>query len=129
MKCLVRNKQTLYYRLWEGVQETVDEDGNIVETNVPVYSDPVKIRANVSVAEGQRFVESTSAQMFGLAIDYDKVIVLDDVNCPIEESTVFYIDKTPYADDGSITAYDYRVTRISKSLNSISIAVKKVDVS
>ena len=129
MKCLVRNKQTLYYRLWEGMQETVDEDRNIVETNVPLYSDPVKIRANVSVAEGQRFVESTSTQMFGLAIDYDKVIVLDDVNCPIEESTVLYIDKSPYADDGSLTAYDYRVTRISKSLNSVSIAVKKVDVS
>lgn len=111
------------------MQETVDEDGNIVETNVPVYSDPVKIRANVSVAEGQRFVESTSAQMFGLAIDYDKVIVLDDVNCPIEESSVLYIDKSPYADDGTLTAYDYRVTRISKSLNSISIAVKRVDVS
>ena len=124
MKCLWRNKRTLYYATWEGMRETVDEDGNILETNGPIYSDPKSWSANISIEEGQRFVQSVGVEMFGLDIEYDKIIVTDNMKCPITESSVLWIDKKP-----TEGAYNYRVTRISKSLNSISIAVKRVEVS
>jgi len=122
MKCLWRNKRTLYYATWVGMEETVDEDGNILETNVPSYADPEEWSANISIEEGERFVQSISPEKYGLSVEYDKVIVTDDMSCPISDTTVLWIDKTP--EEGS---YDYRVTRISKSLNSITIAVKRVE--
>ena len=124
MKCLWRNKRPMYYRLWEGMQEVVDEDGNILETNEPIYGEPIRLNANVSVEEGRAFRESTAVEMFGINVFYDKVIVIDRTDLPINESTVFYIDKSPYED-----SFDYRVTRVAKSLNSTLIAVKRVDVS
>ena len=124
MRCLWRNKRQFYYALWQGKGEITDEDGNIVETGIPQYSEPVPMLANISVSEGKAFQESLSVEMFGIDIDYDKVIVTADMDCPIEESSVLWINRTP--DEGQ---YDHIVTRISKSINSIAIAIKKVDVS
>lgn len=123
MKCLWRNKRTFYYRLWEGMEETVDEDGNIIETNVPIYSEPVMMKANITEEAGEKFVESATTEMFGISVDYDRIIVTDDMSCPISETSVLYIETDPI--NG---AYDYRVTRVSKSLNSISIAIRRVEV-
>lgn len=125
MKCLWRNKRKMYYRLWEGMQETIDEDGNILETNVPIYGEPKLLKANISVEEGRAFRESTSVEMFGIDVFYDKVVVIDRTDLPITETTVFYVDKSPYETD----AFDYRVTRVATSLNSTLIALKRVDVS
>ena len=61
--------------------------------------------------------------MFGGLENYDKVIVTDWMDCPINEQTVLWIDKTP--NDGE---HDYIVRRVARSLNSISIAVSKVKV-
>lgn len=123
MKTLKRNQSKFYYCLYKSQEMQRDEYGN--ETSAPkvLYEDPVMMRANISPATGY----STAAQ-FGYLENYDKVIVTDDMNCPITESTVLFVEKEPeYRDD--IPLYDYVVRRVSKSLNSISIAVRKVNVS
>lgn len=51
------------------------------------------------------------------------MIVTTDMSCPISEDTVLWIGKTPTTDD-----YNYVVSRVAKSINSISIAVREVDV-
>ena len=82
------------------------------------------MRANVSAATGQSQVEQ-----FGNLENYDKVVVTDDMTCPINENTVLFIDKEPAFDSQGKPLYDYTVKRVAKSLNSISIAVSKVKVS
>ena len=67
-------------------------------------------------------------EQFGQFVSYDKVIVTDDMDCPIAEDTVLFVDKNPeYKDEKPL--YDYIVKRVAKSLNSISIAISKVNVS
>ena len=66
--------------------------------------------------------------MFGNLESYDKVLITDDMNCPIDENTVLFIDKEPQVVKDK-PLYDYTVKRVAKSLNSISIAVSKVKVS
>jgi hypothetical protein len=110
------------------MQETVDEDGNILESNIPVYGDPIEIKANVSADEGRAFRESTSVEMFGIDVFYDKVITIEGVGHPFNEATVFYINKSPYSDGDIDEAFDYRATRIAESLNSTVVAVKRVDM-
>lgn len=118
MRCLQRNKRGFYYAL---LSHTVNEDGEPYN----VYSLPTYMEANVSAATGK-----SQTEMFGENTEYDKVIVTDEMNCPIDEHSVLWVDKSPeYDSDGLPTAWDYIVKRVAKPLDSVSYAIKKVDVS
>ena len=124
MKCLERNKTDFYYALFVAKEPGKDEYGN--ESGEPriIYSEPVLAKANISPATGVSQVEQ-----FGKELKYDKVIVFDDVNCPIDENTVLFVDKLPTRDEDGNLLFDYIVKKIAKSLNSVSVAISKVDVS
>ena len=147
MRDLKRNQTEFWYCLLiPNTQEAVvDENGNETGELIPSYEEAVSMKANVSPATGQNQVEQ-----FGNLDSYDKVIVTCDMSCPIDENTVLFIDKLPeytevqtheivegqalYADDEvvektyELPKYNYIVKRVAKSLNGISIAVRKVDV-
>lgn len=139
MKCLHRNKRPFYYCLYKGEIEILDEYGNLSGEKIVTYEYDVMEMANISTATGQ-----SNTEQFGNLENYDKVIVIDDLDCPIDENSVLFIDKEPeykdaeYNEQTAITitgatvkvpVYDYIVRRVAKSLNSISIAVSKVKVS
>lgn len=124
MKVMERNKRTFWYCLYGRKEPIIDEDGNETGEEQIVYKPVQSLRANISAASG-----SSQVEQFGNLVGYDKVIVLDDTSCPIDENTVLFIDKEPeYGEDGN-PLYDYRVKRVAKSLNSVSIAATKVSVS
>lgn len=136
MRGLKRNQKTLYYQLYASnipVYET-DLDGNIVtdpitgeplltgETKVG-YSDPVEFRANVSAARGE-----SSSDPFGIDLSYDKTMVSCNMELPIDELSVLFVDKKPVFDAGGnlINTADYKVVKVAKSLNSALYAIKKI---
>ena len=132
MRCLNRNKVKFFYAIYEGREAIVDEYGNITgEYNVR-HSNPKVAFANISAAKGE-----TQTQQFGESESYDKVIVMDE--CPIDEYSILWVDTAPLCnDDGSlmvneegnvITPHDYIVKKVAKSLNNVSIAISKVNVS
>ncbi len=123
MKCLERNKTVFYYALYVGKEPIKDEYGNESGEAKIIYSAPVKIKANISPATG-----SSQIEQFGNSLNYDKIIVLDDISCPIDENSVLFIDKEPETDEEGNLLFDYVVKKIAKSLNSIAIAVSKVNV-
>ena len=124
MKCMERNKSTFHYALLVAVEHGKDEYGNESGEPHAVYSEPVMMRANISPAMGDSQVEQ-----FGRELKYDKVIVLDDISCPIDENSVLCVDKLPELDDEGNLLFDYIVKKVAKSLNSVSIAISKVAVS
>lgn len=125
MRTLVRNKVRIYYANYRTKTPVKDEYDNLTGEYDITYEDPVEIKANVSAARG----ESTTRQ-FGEDEVYDRVIVMDDPRVPIEVSTVLWIDTLPEikADGSTDTPYDYIVKQVAPSLNSVSIAVSKVNV-
>ena len=147
MKCLARNKQKFYYCLLiPNTQEAVvDENGNETGEVIPAYETAEEMEANISPATGQ-----SNTEQFGNFTDYDRVIVTDDLECPIDENTVLFVDKEPtyttvqtheivesqalLGDDEirevdyQLPKYNYIVKRVAKSLNSVSIAIRKVEV-
>ena len=125
MRCLVRNKRTFYYAPYIGETEIVDEYGNATGQFSVNYGKPVKMLGNVSAAQGEM-----QNRQFGESESYDKVIVLDDRNAPIDEHSVLWVDTLPHLnEDGSTdTPYDYTVKRVARGLNGVSIAISKVDV-
>lgn len=139
MRCLKRNQRPFYYCLYKEEIPILDEYGNETGQTIVVYDEAIEMMANISQATGQ-----SNTEQFGNLENYDKVIVTDDLDCPIDENSVLFIDKEPEykeADYNKATAitfvestvqvpvYDYIVRRVAKSLNSISIAVSKVKVS
>ena len=110
MRLMKRNQTAIYYCLYKGKEPLLDEDGNETSEYRVLYERPVKLMCSVSHATGYAQVN-----MFGNLDSYDKVLITDDMSCPIDENTVLFVD--------------YTVKRVAKSLNTISYAVSKVKVS
>jgi hypothetical protein len=69
-------------------------------------------------------------RQFGESESYDKVIVLDNPNTPIDEYAILWVDTLPHLNtDGTTdTPHDYIVKKVARSLNNVSIAIRKVNV-
>lgn len=123
MKIMERYKSGFWYLLCNGSTPVLDEYGSEIGAKV-LYGEAVPMRANVSPAVGTAQVEQ-----FGSSVDYDKVILTDETDCPMDENTVLFLDKKPeYGADGA-PLYDYRVKRVAKSKNFVSYAVGRASVS
>ena len=125
MRCMVRNKSKFYYASYMGVTEIIDEYGNATGEYRVSYGDPIATLGNVSAAQGEM-----QSRQFGESESYDKVIVLDDRNAPIDEHSILWVDTLPHLnEDGSTdTPHDYVVKQVARSLNGVSIAISKVNV-
>ena len=121
MKCLARNKQTFYYALYVDKIELVDEYGNNSGEYFIQYTEPTQYKANISSAKGD-----AETQLFGMDLKYDKVIVIDNARINIDEQSILWIDRLP--NEENTIPHDYVVRGIARSLNSVSIAVEKVEV-
>ena len=119
MRDLARNKQLVHYAQFEKIESIYDEDGNYTGEVQRKYLDPVELRINVSPAVGE-----SATRQFGDVVDYDRTLVTCDTSLPIDEQTVFWIDETD-----TEKPFDYVVKKVARSLNSLQIAVKRVEVS
>ena len=116
MRDLQRNKQTVWYSL-QNVTLDEDEWGNKVD--IKGYGDPIEIKMSVSANKG-----SVSAQAFGADLNYDREMSTHDMGCPIDEFTRLWLDGRATTD-----THNYVVVAVSKSLNCIRYAIRRVDVS
>ena len=125
MRCMVRNKTGFYYASYLGNTEIVDEYGNVTGEYEVSFGNPLHTTGNISAARGEM-----QSRQFGESESYDKVIVLDDKDAPIDEQSILWVDALPHLnEDGSTdTPHDYIVTRVARSLNGVSIAIRKVRV-
>ena len=113
-----------YFATYQGKTEIIDKYGNNTGEYEVIYSNPIKCKGNVSAAQGE-----VQSRQFGESEIYDKVIVLDNQNIPIDEYSILWVDSIPLIDkDGQVTPHDYIVKKVARSLNSVSIAISKVIV-
>lgn len=115
MKLLRRNMRSIWYRLFQGQTAQIDADGFETGETTISYSDPFELSCSVSPASGDILADT-----FGTVETYDKVIITDDLSCPIDENSVLFVDVDVSGN------HDYVVKRVAKSLNFIAYAVSKV---
>ncbi len=121
MRTLLRNRQTIYYALVTDTTEIKDEYGNSTGSYQITYGSPVELKINVSEERGT--VEATQT---GLITTYRRTLVTTK-DLPIKDNTIFWVDIVPDSDGESGTIkHNYIVEVISKSLNSLTITLKKV---
>lgn len=119
MRTLEINKQPMWYALYTGKTEKIDEYGNHTGTYRLTYSEPVYYPVNMSQSRGTADVDE-----FGINANYDRTFVTTDMDCPIKEDSIIWFGKDPTTDP-----HNYVVYQIANSLNSITIAIRGVDVS
>lgn len=87
MRTLDRNKRQFYYCLHTAKEKIYDEDHNFTGDYTPSYAEAVMAYGNISAASGM-----TDTEQFGTDIAYDKTIVLQGINWPIDENTVLILE-------------------------------------
>lgn len=111
-----KNKVQIWYAL-RNVRAEKDEWGNTKD--VTTYSAPLGFKISVSANKGE-----ASAQAFGADLKYDREMVTHDMSCPIDEYSRLWLDGR----DG-VETHNYEVVAVSKSLNCIRYAIRRVNVS
>ena len=113
MVCMSRNKSAFFYALYVSKEQGTDDYGNPTGGVDVTYGNPQEFKANISAAKGE-----TQTRQFGESENYDKVIIMGSDTGALATN-----------DDGEvITPHDYIVKKVARSLNSVSIAISKVNV-
>ena len=116
MRDAERNKSKIHYAL-RNVSSEKDEWGNT--NNVTTYGEPIELKISVSANKGE-----ASAQAFGAELKYDREMSTHNMSCPIDEYSRLWLDGRDTAD-----THNYEVAAVSKSLNCIRYAIRRVNVS
>jgi len=126
MRSLVRNKQKIYYALFDKKTEILDDYGNKTGEYEVSYQTPVEYHINVSAARGTADVEQ-----FGINLNYTKTMVTNDLSCPIDENSVLWVGKEAFETVGETTTttpHNYVVVSVARSINSVTYAIREVTV-
>ena len=126
MRCLWRNRVRIFYANYTDREPIKDEYGNLTGEYKLRYGKPQETEGNISAARGE-----VTTRQFGDDESYDRVIVMDDPKVPIGKSSILWIENMPVinSDGTTNTPHDYIVKQVATSLNSVSIAISKVNVS
>lgn len=119
MRSLLRNQQRVFFKLYEGEEEIVDEYGNPTGSFLPVYSSLKSVMLCVSPNRG-----NSEVQQFGSLEDYDRTMTTADTKVAIDENSVLWVDGANT--DGP---YNYIVKRRAPWKNSVQFAIQQVKVS
>ena len=115
MRDLVRNRQTILYAL-QVFTEGKDRYGN--PSMEQSYTTPLPFSINVSADKGD-----IATQPFGADIQYDRTMITHDLSCPIDEHSRLWVDGRAES-----KSHNYVVTAVSRSLNCVKYAIRKVEV-
>lgn len=118
MRSLLRNQQPVFFKLYEGQEEIIDEYGNSTGSYYPIYGELQSAMLCVSPNKG-----SSEVYQFGSFEDYDRTMSTADTNCPIDENCVLWVDGADT--DGP---WNYIVKLVAPWKNSITYAIKQVSV-
>lgn len=120
MRALDRNKQLIYYALYDGFAAVTDGWGNETGESEVSYEDPVAMWINVSPSLGEDEIAA-----FGVDAEYHKAMVTTDMSCPIDLDTILWVG-LEIEDPDEMPAYNYRVASVQKGLNSIRYIIREV---
>ena len=138
MRSLVKNKQNMWYSLFERNAPVYERDseGNIIYDEMTdgtqrpratgkkkdTYSQPVQFCGNISASGGVAEVES-----YGIDLsDYDAILYTPKGQLPLEEGTVIWYQSSPQFRDGEVdpSSADYKISRVPPVLDEMIYLLK-----
>lgn len=130
MRDLQSNSRQMWYALYEGETDAVDEHGDVTGERKETYSEPVAFRANLSATRGTQGFTGTgsSYDYFGADIKYDLIISTCNMDLPINEFSLIWT-KEPALDGNDQVDYsqaEYRVTAVAHGLLHMKYAIRSL---
>ena len=122
MRTSQRDKRTIWYALYNGVTEVLDEDGNYTGEQTVSYGTPTKARMNVSGGRGQAEIE-----MFGVDNPFTHTAVTGDLKTNFTTDTIWWYGVTP-GPTAEYVPHNFRCTGISRTINQVVIALEEISV-
>ena len=112
----------MWYALYDSKIPILDDEGNPTFEYEEGYREPVEFKANLSSG-----TSDAQEQPFGASIQYDRIILLYDMECPIDEHSRIWVKNKPYKDgkfDPESADYEVAATPLD-SLNVLRIAIRR----
>ena len=119
MRTSHRDKRPVAYASYIGQTEMVDENGDYTGESDVQYSTPVKTLMNVSGGKGQADIA-----LFGLTQNFSRTAVTQDLDTNWNTEMVMWVERDPDTEP-----FDYRITRVARTINQVVLALEEVDVS
>ena len=123
MRTLQRNKRTIWYALYNGVTDVVDEDRNYTGEQTVSYGTPTLARMNMSGGRGQAEIE-----LFGVDNPFTHTAVTDDLTTEFTTDTIWWFGVTP-GNTADAVPHNFRCTGISRTINQVVIALQEISIS
>lgn len=121
MRNLARDTQPVYIARYIGkVMQQVN--GKLTGKHIVSYSNPVVFYPSVTMARGQ-----SQGDFFGVNLDYEKVLTIDDPTFAVSETDVLFVD-VPAGKTFSELPYDYTIKKVARKGDFTVIAIKRVEV-
>lgn len=119
MRNQAANQRTIYYANHLGIADVFDENGYRTGETDDFWTEPQKLRINVSTVKGE--VEN---EAFGGYLDYSRTLFTTNMDCEIKEGSRIWLSKDPAKKE----PHNYIVVRKADSKNTIRYAIKEVEV-
>lgn len=121
MRNLERDTQQVYIaRFIELVAQEVD--GKLTGKNVPKRAAPVQFSPSVSMARGE-----AQGAYFGVSLDYDRVLTIDDPCFEVSEADVLWIE-AELGNPEQPNPHDHIIKKVARKGCYTVIAAKRVEV-
>ena len=117
MRNLARDTQRVWISRYEGIGREVDGQGRLTGKNVPKYATPVAFYPSLSMARGE-----AQGAYFGVNLDYDRVLTLDDSSFEVSEADRLWVDGC------TDEPHDHVVKKVARKGDFTVIAASRVEV-
>lgn len=132
MRQLERESRGFWWAKYLGKVQETDDQGRLTGEWAIAYSDPQRVVGTVSPRSG-----NTWGDGFGIGVDCDRTLVIDEVGLGIDESCILWVESEPeLSDDGSLKVdgdglmtvpNDYTIVMAGESYNFTALAIKKAE--
>ncbi len=119
MRMCERNIKHFRYATYKNRTEIVDPYGNVTGYSQIEYNEPIETKGRISATRGRADVD-----LFGVNLIYSRTITVTDMNCPIDENTVLWVEEKDVT-----KPHDYVVVSVARDINYIVYAIKRVNAS
>lgn len=118
MHTVARNRSSVNYKTYSSKTALVDANGYKTGEYTLTYSALKQTQLVLSPAKGY-----ADLKPFGVGVDYELVGVTCDMSCDLDEASIVWVN------NATTDKHDYAVVAVRKSINHISYALKKVELS
>ena len=130
MRNLVANNRKLWYSLYLGETDVIDENGDFTGERTQHFSEPVMFKANLSATRGTQGFTGTGGtyDYFGADIDYSLIISTADMHLPIDEHSLVWDvepERDPETGEVDFDKARFTVTAVARSLVQMKYAIKR----